>query len=174
MTQIQLKKKPPLFGTEAYALPPAAKSHILRVFVLSRITSFKHGWWFWTVALQKPSIWHFYHCTFIKASPPSKLPGVWGSDLWEKRKKKVPETVLIGSVFFFFSSARSLFQTIPWFFRKSSRCKNASLLSFLGTDWQWSWPEPTQLLLKVLVFSAKNYLQAVRSEANRSAQFILM
>lgn len=145
--------------------------------VLSRITSFKHGWWFWTVALKKPSIWQFSHCTFTKASPLPKLPGVWGSDLVEGKKSEIKGswgTVLIWTVHFFFSPAISLFRFIPRLSRKCGKCKSTLLLSSLGTEWKLSWPQPTQLLLKVVVFSAKNYLQAAIPGTNWSAQFILL
>lgn len=141
--------------------------------VLSRITIFKHGWWLWTVALKKPSIWHFSHCTFTEASLLPKLPRVWGADLVEGKKNKLKGfwgTVLIWSVHYFFPQPYYYSNPFPG---KCSKWKSTLLLSFLGTEWKWSWPQPTHLLLKVVAFSAKNYLQAVQLGTNWSAQFIL-
>lgn len=143
------------------------------MYVLSRITSFRHGWWFWTVAFQKPSIWQFYHYTFIKASPLSKLPRVLGPDLWEgKEKKKMFLAYCFDQIHnSFFSQITISNHSLA--LRKSCKCKRFFvLLSFLEADWKWSWLEPTQLLLEVLVFSAKNSVRAVRSEANWSAYLI--
>lgn len=100
---------------KAYALPPAAESHILRVYVLLRTTIFKHGWWFWTVTLKKSSVWQFSPCTFTKASPLSKIPGVRGSDIMElKKKKKNSQGTCFDLAYAFFLLAISLFQSTLW------------------------------------------------------------
>lgn len=120
-------KKP--FGTEAYALTPAAKSNILRAYSLSRITSFKHGWWFWTVALKKPSIWQFYHHTFTKAYHCLNLFG----DLTLGRTKKIVHEVVFWSGLFNINDSRSLFQSILRPSSKRGKCKTDQFLSFLET-----------------------------------------
>lgn len=54
------------------------------------MTCFKHAWWLRTVALRKPSIWHFYHHTFSEALSLYKVVQIF--ETWLLREDRTKQT----------------------------------------------------------------------------------